>query len=298
LGSAAFPLIFAYARESTSNRPGHDATFAISLLRSFFSLAWVIGPLFGIWILQAYQFNGLFRFTVLIFVLVFILVIFRLQRRMTAMPGQATKTTSTPLLQHLRRYEVWTTCISFIAVSTSLSINGLFMPLFVTKTLHASAHVVGGMFSLCAGLEIPFMLLLGKLASRLGKRQLLLTGSIFGTFYYTCASFAHAPWQMLSLQAVYAVFISISVSIGMSYMQDFIPDSPGSATTLFSNTNNIGAMAGSLVGGIIAESFGYRYVYVFCAVLGVISYLFLLRRRTQSQPYVSAPSLHTQEENF
>ncbi len=73
LGAAAFPQLFAYAREATSGLG--DATMAISTLRSFFSLAWVIGPLLGAWVLAALGYNGLFIFTAIVFVFVFFLIL-------------------------------------------------------------------------------------------------------------------------------------------------------------------------------------------------------------------------------
>ncbi len=60
LGASAYPQLFAYARETARLASRGDATGAISMLRSFFSLAWVIGPLAGTWLLGAYRYNGLF----------------------------------------------------------------------------------------------------------------------------------------------------------------------------------------------------------------------------------------------
>ncbi|MFB5189697.1 sugar efflux transporter [Alicyclobacillus fastidiosus] len=280
LGSATFPQMFAYARETTQMSPNVDATFAISTLRSFFSLAWVIGPLVGVLVLNSLGYRGLFLFTTTIFVIVFLIVLFSLQRRPSA---RGTGARPAGVMTHLKRMDVLTACLSFVAVYTASSINGSYMPLFMTRTLHAPEHVVGWVFSLSAGLEIPIMLGLGTIANRVGKRMLLLFGSICGTVYYVGAAFAHAVWEMLALQLVCAVFIAISVSIGMSYFQDFMPDAPGSATTLYSNTNNIGSMAGSLLGGAIAQAFGYRTVYWVCAGLGIASYLLLLRKKARSE---------------
>ncbi|MFD1673216.1 sugar efflux transporter [Alicyclobacillus fodiniaquatilis] len=276
LGSATYPQMFAYARESIIATNQGDATFALTTLRSFFSLAWVIGPLVGAWVFSALHYNGLFTSTAIIFFAVFLLVLFRLKRR----PAVGVRPTEfIAVSSYLKRRDILFACISFVAVSTASSMNGLYMPLLMTQTLHAPEHVVGWVFSLSAGLEIPIMLGLSSLAARVGKRIMLLFGSICGTFYYLGAAFTHAPWEMLLLQLLCAVFISINVSIGMSYFQDFMPDAPGSTTTLYSNTSNIGSMAGSLLGGAIAQTFSFRAVYFACVVLSILSYIFLLRRK-------------------
>ncbi|WP_067625506.1 sugar efflux transporter [Alicyclobacillus acidiphilus] len=277
LASAVYPQLFAYARESATRRSNVDATFAISTLRSFFSLAWVIGPLCGAWLLQVFQFNGLFVATAVIFAGVFCIVLLRLERRPPAgiLGSQPVK-----VFAFLKDPHILMSCISFVAVYTASSINGLYMPLLVTKTMHEPRYLVGSIVALSAGLEIPIILGLSALSARIGKRSLLLFGSICGTLYYTGAALAQRPWEMLALQLLCATFIAISVSIGMAYMQDFLPDAPGSATTLYANTTNIGQMAGSLLGGGIAQFLGYRDVFWICVGLGVISYVFLLRGRS------------------
>ncbi|KPV44408.1 sugar efflux transporter [Alicyclobacillus ferrooxydans] len=303
LGSAAYPQLFAYARESARSAVQGDATIAISTLRSFFSLAWVIGPLVGTWVLSSFHYQGLFVSTGIVFVVVFLLVLLRLERRSRSTSTRATRgpaagkpkatgsaqgandissRSDTTLWATLKTKDVWLSCISFVAISTAMTSNMLYMPLLVTRTLHGSERVVGWVFSLSAGLEIPIMIGLGAVAVRLGKRILLLGGAIFGTAYYLGMAFARAPWEVLALQVLCAVYVSIAVSIGMSYFQDFMPDAPGAATTLYSNTSNVGSMTGSLLGGVIAQAFGFRAVFWLCVGLGVISYVFLLRRRSRS----------------
>lgn len=52
------------------------------------------------------------------------------------------------------------------------------MPLFVTDYLKENEQHVGYLASLCAGLEVPFMIILGVLSSRLHTRTLLIYGAI------------------------------------------------------------------------------------------------------------------------
>lgn len=278
VGMSTFPQMFAYARESASS--AGDTTFAISALRSFFSLAWVIGPLLGSWILASFHYNALFMSTFTVYLVVMTLVLFRLRRKPPSIHRIAQ---ASGFLDDIRRKEVFISCLGFCAAFTASSMNGTYMPLYVTRYLHAPEHVVGWVFSLSAGLEIPIMIGLGAVANRVGKRVLLIVGSTSGTLYYILALFAHHAWEILALQLFCAIFISIYMSIGMSYFQDFMPDSPGSATTLYSNTNNFGSMAGSIVGGLIAQAFSFRSVYVMCTVLGIASLASLLIQQRASR---------------
>ena len=56
------------------------------------------------------------------------------------------------------------------------------MPLFVTDYLKENEQHVGYLASLCAGLEVPFMIILGVLSSRLQTRTLLIYGAILEVY--------------------------------------------------------------------------------------------------------------------
>lgn len=96
IGAATFPQLFAYARESARGAYRGNATAAVSMLRSFFSLAWVLGPLAGTWLLGVFEFNGLFAPTAIVFALLLGLVWFRLDRRRVGPPKCHGSLASTP----------------------------------------------------------------------------------------------------------------------------------------------------------------------------------------------------------
>ncbi|QRF22762.1 MFS transporter [Alicyclobacillus sp. TC] len=280
MGAAAFPQLFAYARESAiASTTSHPAR-TIASLRAFFSFAWVVGPLFGAWGLSLLGYNGLFMSTSLIYFLIFGVALLSLQRRQHT---QIPKIESSTLWKNLQRREIFYSIIAFVFASTASSVNGMYMPLFVTRTIGAQEHVVGWVFSLSAGLEIPIMIGLSAVSEKIEKRKILLFGIICGILYYTGVIFTDAAWQMLILQVFCAIFIAIISSTGMSYFQDFMPESAGSATTLFSNTNNIGSVAGSLLGGTIAQTLGFRAVYESNIGLALFAF-FLLYLAKKRQP--------------
>jgi SET family sugar efflux transporter-like MFS transporter len=47
------------------------------------------------------------------------------------------------------------------------------------------------------------------------------------------------------------------------------------ATTLFANTNNVGAMLSGVVSGACAQLFGYRSVYLLCAALTLTGWIIM-----------------------
>ena len=281
LGSSTFPQIFAYARESAIRTRQQDATFAVSTLRSFFSLAWVIGPLAGATLLSISGFHGLFLITASLFLIAFFIVLWRLQN---------TKNQSTPhqrpkdpisLWKTLKRWDVFAASIAFIFANSALSMNGLYMPLLVTKAIGAPQSTVGIVASLSAFLEIPIIILLGSIVGRFKKRSMLLIGCLSATIYYFGMAFSHSALEVLLLQIVCAINVSVLVSIGMSYFQDFLPHAPGTTTTLYSNTSNLGSLIGSIGGGLVAQLIDFRFVFVLCGILALSALFFLYIGKTK-----------------
>ena len=106
--------------------------------------------------------------------------------------------------------------------------------------------------------------------------------------YYFILSVATAPWQLLiPAQLLQATFVAVGMGNGLSYFTERMPDTPGLATTIYSDATTIGRLAGSLGGGLIAQFLGYRSVFWVCLALVVISFLILWRTRPHKEMEVS-----------
>ena len=137
--------------------------------------------------------------------------------------------------------------IAFILLHIGQWMYTMNMPLFVTDYLKEKEGYVGYLASLCAGLEVPFMVILGILSAKLPTRTLLIIGSIFGgAFYFSIGVFKNF-YMMLAGQVCLAIFLAILLGLGISYFQDILPDFPGYASTLFANAMVIGQLCGNLL---------------------------------------------------
>ncbi|TDM05024.1 MFS transporter, partial [Macrococcus lamae] len=74
--------------------------------------------------------------------------------------------------------------LAFVFLHVGQWMYTLNMPLFVTEYLHAKEANVGYLASLCAGLEVPFMIILGIMSAKMETRTLLMIGAILGGGYY------------------------------------------------------------------------------------------------------------------
>ncbi|WP_211749865.1 sugar efflux transporter [Paenibacillus sp. Marseille-Q4541] len=273
LGAPGMPQLFAIAREAVNASRSTDHAFANSTLRSAFSLGFITGPLIGTLLLAAVGFKGIFSGTIGIFLIVALLVFFFLKSN-AELKTNATGGT----VQSIRLHQNQTILLPFLILTllyVSHWMSNLNTALFITNNLGGTTRDVGLVSSICAALEIPFMIMLGLLGAKYSNRILMMCGAILGGAYYLVVVTSGAMWQLLAAQILLAFFVAVISAIGISYMQDLLPSMPGYASTLYSNASTIGRLVGSLVGGGLASIVGYRYSFLLCFVLVTVAAIML-----------------------
>ncbi|WNS46788.1 sugar efflux transporter [Paenibacillus sp. MMS20-IR301] len=286
-GSPAMPQLFASAREAVNGGSSADHAYANSTLRSMFSLGFISGPLAGAVLLKHFGFQGIFWSTGLFFLLCALLILV-FARRPAAV--EQPRQTRQPVVSLHRNAGVLIPFIVLTLLYTGHWANNLNIALFIINTLGGNTQNVASIASICALLEIPFMIMLGLLAAKYTNKQLLGWGISLGILYYLIVLGAGELWQLIAGQVLLAFFVAVISAVGISYIQDLLPELPGYASTLYTNASTIGKLAGSLAGGIAAQWTGYRYSYILCLVLSMFSLgLLILPRRSLA----AAPSKHT-----
>ncbi|MFJ8579588.1 sugar efflux transporter [Micromonospora sp. NPDC093277] len=257
LSAALFPQAFAYARQVLSGADPGRAAMGISTLRTVFSLSWVVGPPVAALLLSSGGFRSLYLSAAAMFGLAGLASIVGLRQVRTPAVATGGQPTGAPAAS---RSTLLLTVAAFVMLSCPLTLAVQALPLFISTDLGGDAAQAGLILGLCAALEIPLMLALGALGTRIRVRVLLLCGAACGVAYYAIASVASSLAMLAVGQLANAAFIAAVSGIGISYMQDLLPQRPGQATTLFTNCHPIGAMlAGPLFG--LAQHYGFRLAY-------------------------------------
>jgi len=122
------------------------------------------------------------------------------------------------------------------------------MGLFVTRTLGLDVAWAGIVLGAAAAIEIPALLLVGRLSDRVSETRLLVSGCVAGVIYYTAMAFATSPAVLLALQVLNAWFFAVVAGVGLTLFQRVVAR-PGLASGLYANTRRVGAIAS---GGLIA----------------------------------------------
>jgi SET family sugar efflux transporter-like MFS transporter len=171
--------------------------------------------------------------------------------------------------------------IAFTLIGVSGAAVMIALPIYMVNVLHGNSHQVAMMFGWGALLEVPIMLGFGLSSKRLPKSKLIAAGAVIHVIYFIGIMLADSAEHLIPLQAANAFVVSVFSCLGMQYFQELMPGEPGNATTLFFNTNRVGAILAGVLAGWIAGMFGYRYVFVMCAFLSSAAFvlLFILARQ-------------------
>lgn len=283
LGAPGLPQLYASARESVNKNNSNDTRlkiFANTVLRSMFSFGFLFGPLIGSILIARYDFTGLFVGTVVIFMVVFVVTLFikptKVDREVSISQideKSAPSLISAPVL-----------ILPFIAIIL-LYVGQwgylLNMPLYVTEVLGEDRGKVGVLASLCAGLEVPFMIGIGWIASKFETKHLLMFAGVLGGLFFMSIGLFQSFTVILVGQVVLAFFLAILLGLGISYFQDLLPDFPGYASTLFANGMVIGQLIGNLLGGLISDMFSVNTAFLFSSGLMFTSVLLFAFTKSQ-----------------
>lgn len=161
--------------------------------------------------------------------------------------------------------------LGFIALQAANSSAVSVMTLFVTQRLGLDLRWAGTILGISAALEIPALLLIGRLGHRFSSRALLSSGCIAGIAYYAAMAVANNPAVLISLQILNAWFFAMVAGVGLTLFQQIIRR-PGLASGLFANAARLGAIvSGAVIGIGSTTALGYQGVFAACAGLTLLA---------------------------
>ncbi|MEG8037040.1 MFS transporter [Sphingomonas sp. LR61] len=235
--------------------------------RAIVSFAWVIGPLVATLVTGAAGSPAALALLAVIGLVNVVTALLLLRRRGTT---RTDDTTPRPrLLVQLRGWNRWGVVGAFTLLQATNIATVTISTLFVTRDLQAPIIWAGITLGAAALLEIPALLLIGRLQEHRSVRLLLAGGWVCGVAYYGLVALAHEPWQLLVLQPLNAWFFATVAGLGLTVFQDVFP-SPGLASGLFTNTRRAGAvLAGLLIAALGAFPDPYRAVYIAAAIIAL-----------------------------
>ena len=288
-GGCALSLVFSFSRAALPAADDAERTFASATLRTILSAAWVFGPAVGALILAAVGFYGLFLFAAGSFA-VCGAIVWRMREPNAAelpippavpdpvTPGAAavveTGVAPTPAekpmpLQEVSSKDIMRALVALTLIGLAANATMIVLPLYIVRGLQGTRLDVSIMLGLGAFMEIPMMLALGARASVLNKPRWLAACATVHAVYFMAMSMAPGVHALIPMQILNAFVVAVTSCLGMTYIQDLMPASPGRATALFFNASRLGSILSGVLSGMLVQAFSYRGTFLFCGLLAL-----------------------------
>jgi MFS transporter, SET family, sugar efflux transporter len=299
VASLTFSQLFAHAREciARSQMPADEAPLYMNAFRMAFAAAWTLGPALAAVALARLGFRGLFLsaagFQLSFLVLVRLFVPATPVRAsvppphalasldgasaldgQSAAPPEPARPAPTRLWSSLKAQPGllgWFAAFVLVFAAQAISMSN--MSLYVLHELGGSERDLGLIFGIAPIFEVPSMIYLGLLATRVDSGQLIRASIALAVVYFGGLSLVTAPWQIYPLQILSAIIVSITSGVAITFFQDQFPGRFGAATNFYVSAMRIGATSGYLMFGTLASRFSHRGAYVGCLLLALTALL-------------------------
>lgn len=159
---------------------------------------------------------------------------------------------------------------AFVLLQATNGTGMTILTVYVTQTLHLEVIWGGIALGVAAALEVPALILIGRLTERFSSLGLVVTSSLAGIAYYVGLALVTGPVMLIALQPLNAWCFAGIGGVGLTLFQQMIPR-PGLSTGLYMNTRRIGnIVAGPIIAVGSLTALGQRGIFLACAVVTVI----------------------------
>lgn len=288
VASITFGQVFAYARETLelSDIERHEIPFYMNFIRLFFALAWTVGPALAAYLMMHYSYRVTFSAAAFTYLLFCLLVVLFVPARA---PSEASRKAAQalPLSVAFKNKQLLAHFLAFCLYFCCSTMGMMNLPLLILDELHGLERDVGIAYSVAPIFELPLMLYVGVLATRIPHEKIILGAIALGIAYYTGLSLARAPFQVFLLQLLSAAVVAVMSGVAITFFQNYLPNQAGTATNLYSTASRIGSVGGYLGFGVIGGELGHRAV--FGVTVGLCAVALLILRLFRRQPHLAHP---------
>ena len=277
-GFALFSQTFSYARTYYNLRAPQRAEFMNSVLRSIFTIAWVIVPPVAGWLAATYTPFDLYGVSAAAYLgcaLIFGLMLADGSTQI-GINSKASDGSAPPAAASRIELPMLIGIAGVFLIKTAIGVHVTTAPLAITNDLGGTLADVGIYAALAAFLEIPCMLAWGLAAQRVPKWAIIVVAALLYGVYMLLLSRAGSVIELFWLQGLNAIATSALLSITISYMQDAIRGRVGLSTSLLDVVGVGSNMSAAGIFAIVTIGGAYLPIFLVSGSLSIAGALILV----------------------
>jgi len=278
-------LLFAHLRHS-----GAGSEQVVNV-RAVVSFAWIAGPPLATFVIGAFGSRAVLVVLGIVAVLNVVTTAGLLAaRRASRHAGTAGGAVHDDAIA-VSRVGVVLIVVAFVALQATNNSVVSVMALFVTRDLGLPVVWAGIALGVAAAVEVPALLVLGRLSRRFSDLTLIVSGCLAGVAYYVGMALVAGPVALVAMQVVNAWFFAVVAGTGLALFQRVIPR-PGLASGLYANTRRLGGIvSGPIIVLGVTAAWGYAGIFWICAVMTAAAVVVIsLVARSSKQTATSFPA--------
>lgn len=225
------------------------------------SVSMAIGPIVGMWMIQSYTFHGLFFLAAGLSVVSILIAL----------------GTKVPVLRLDNKRKTVFFDRSVLTISAAIfflafTYGGIttFLPLF-SRTIQVNAGTFFLVYAIALTLTRPVA---GKLADRYNEAAIIIPSLMITSIALLILSFSNGLAGVMASAVLYGIgFGSAQPTLQAATLSLVSSDKKGVATASFFTAMDLGIGLGSIILGLISQFLGYSFLFVSCAVSGLIALL-------------------------
>jgi MFS transporter, SET family, sugar efflux transporter len=164
---------------------------------------------------------------------------------------------------------------AFVLLQATNATGMTILTVYVTETMRLDVLWAGIALGVAAALEIPALILIGRLTERFPSLGLIATSCLAGIAYFLGLVFVTEPVGLIALQPLNAWCFAGIGGVGLTLFQQMIPR-PGLSTGLYMNTRRIGSIvSGAIIAIGSLTALGQRGIFLTCAALTLLGLLII-----------------------
>lgn len=162
---------------------------------------------------------------------------------------------------------------SFAHGWATIGVRSALIPLFTVAVLGQTATAAGWMLTAFALANLAVLFPAGRLADRIGRKPLIVSGIVVASVGLSSLSFAHEIGWALIFVAIWGIGAALMVPAQQAVLADVLGKNArgGQVLAAYQMSTDLGAVIGPIVTGLVVDAFGFDEALFFTSAVFLVS---------------------------